>query len=775
MATTASNQSAGRAAALARRKALSAQGKQGLGPAGRKASRTPERVTPKAVPAPAPAAVAAPAAPSPARRNQGPIAVNGGRTLAMARRAALAGAGKPAAGRSDRTRAAEVRANGAKPEAKAKGDCGCGCGGKRDQSGKPANPPETKLTGLVLGDRGRGAQNGTKPRASAGKPSGRMVALARRSALSGRGKGAVNASNPSAATLARQANPKLTSRELAQQVRTLRSRNGGNGNGRRSAPAGRVRPNRGEKREGAEDASWKVGASATASGGRVTGTQVGRTGATTGNEYGTCRTVTGTEYLGAEIFQEFCQAEAPRNPAKVSLTSTSHGRTVTGTRTGRSGKVTGDEPGTCKSVTGTEYLSVEDQDAFCGVTPAPNPLRVGVVGTVGGRRVSGIQVGRSDKVTGDEPGSGRQLTGTQYTSPAPGQAPPKVGTSVTLRGGAVTGTRVGRSERVTGDEPGSCRLVTGDEYTDRGQYQQFCGIEAPPEAPKVGHSETLRRKVVSGTQTGRSGKVTGDEPGTCKTVTGTPYAGLEQYQAYCGPEVSREAVSRIPPMGAPRLTGLQPGINGVMTGAERGACSSVTGTPYTGGDQFAAACSNYAADPGAGDYPRALDGGAPGQGFSVMSPARQVFQARNAASAVTGTRYEQGQITGPFGMGTGKVTGTEQFRFDQRGLPQGNLLLPDKQGEPVAEGTPAPRITGEGQSSGLKITGDDWARGERVTGTEGASAKRRNPTRPGPMSAMAPVQPKRNEEVEAPTSRVTGSSGSTERGALVTYSGGARG
>ena len=85
------------------------------------------------------------------------------------------------------------------------------------------------------------------------------------------------------------------------------------------------------------------------------------------------------------------------------------------------------------------------------------------------------------------------------------------------------------------------------------------------------------------------------------------------------------------------------------------------------------------------------------------------------------------------------------------------------------------RVTGEGQAAGTKITGDDWERGERVTGTEGPSARRRNPTRPGPMAAMAAVKPKRNEELPAPVSRVTGASGNTDRGSLITYSGGARG
>jgi hypothetical protein len=212
-----------------------------------------------------------------------------------------------------------------------------------------------------------------------------------------------------------------------------------------------------------------------------------------------------------------------------------------------------------------------------------------------------------------------------------------------------------------------------------------------------------------------------------------------------------------------------------MTGASKGACEPLTGTPYVGQDQFAAACGGSGAAPGDTDFPQPLDGSGVGKAFSVQSPARQAFEAAAGRSSVTGTRYETGgQITGPFDMAVGKITGTEQFRFDARRQPQVDLTAPAQAEEaPVAR--PSSRITGEGQSAGLKITGDDWDRGERVTGTEGASARRRNPTRPGPMGAMTPVDSKRNEEVPAPVSRVTGSSGNTERGALITYSGGARG
>ncbi|KKZ15001.1 MAG: hypothetical protein TH68_02820, partial [Candidatus Synechococcus spongiarum 142] len=133
-------------------------------------------------------------------------------------------------------------------------------------------------------------------------------------------------------------------------------------------------------------------------------------------------------------------------------------------------------------------------------------------------------------------------------------------------------------------------------------------------------------------------------------------------------------------------------------------------------------------------------------------------------------------------------TGTEEFRFDQRdtnpSLPSRNPLQPlatkagafagDTSPPPVAPPAPS-RVTGEGMAQGVRISGDDWSRNERVTGTEGPSSRRRNPSRPGPMSAMNAFQLKRNAETEVPLSPITGSSGNTDKGAVVTFSGGARG
>ena len=783
--------------ALERRKALTTAGKKASAAAGGSANRVrtasdarPTRTNAAEAAAPVAVAPAAAAptrssglgssAPRPASSHSSQVKPlrQPSRELVLARREALSRRGKTADTSRDRNRSDVARetkpAVAAEPAKKE-----CGCGGSRAAE-KAARPAVTVELSNRSSDRRASAERRSAPKRRAIENPSRALVLARREAMAKHGKTA-GKQPTSAAAVARQANPDLTSRELAQQVRELRTKAGA----RNKQSAGVTRPtgpNRhGAKQAAAADAHWKVGESTTSAGQTVTGTQANRSVKTTGNEASTCRSITGTEYLGAEVFQTFCQsAPEPTTPAKVRVTATTHGNRVTGNEVGRSSKVTGDEPGTCKTVTGTEYISANQAAAYCGGSN-PSPRKVGHSLTQQGRPVSGVMVGRSASVTGDEAGAGRSLTGDQYlgSDPLPdGRPAAKVGLSATLSGTGVTGTMVGRSSSVTGDEFGSCHRVTGDQYVSAEQVSGFCGAQSEPEAAKVGFSITNRNQVVSGTRTGRSEKVTGDEPGSCKAVTGTPYAGLEQAGQHCGTSAVQAIRERTPVrLGTPSaaMTGIQPGVGGVMTGDERGACEAVTGTPYVGADQLAAACG---ADAPAGtethgDSPE----GAAWTRFSVVSPARAAQQQREARSGVTGTSYEQGnRITGPFDMAGGKVTGTEQFRFDNREFQnrqQQRQFQPTVAvvSEPPAK--PASRVTGEGSST--KITGDDWDRGDHVTGTEGASARRRNPSRPGPMSAMSPFERKRNEESEWPVSRVTGSSGNTEKGSLITVSGGARG
>ncbi|MCX5968067.1 MAG: carboxysome shell protein [Cyanobacteria bacterium] len=723
---------------------------------------------------------------SEARRSTARPIANPSRELVLARREALSRRGKRADTSRDRTRndqqkATSVAAAAAATPAK---EHKCKC-----QETSPAMTLSSLSRGpdlsASLANRS-GGRSSTPKRTAQHNPS-RALVLARRDALSKRGKSANTSTNSAAATMARQGNPDMSSRELAQKVRELKCKVGSAGSSRSGGtrPSG---PNRhGSKQTAVAEASLKVGVSETLSGQIVTGTQANRSTKTTGNEAATCRTITGTEYLGAEVFQTFCQGQggSRQQPDKVRVSATSHGNRVTGNEVGRSEKVTGDEPGTCKNITGTEYVSANQSNIFCGGAASsssiPSPRKVGHTQTQAGHTVSGLVIGRSEKVTGDEPGSGRQLTGNQYVNNSnldARPAPAKVASLQTLRGTGITGTHVGRSDQVTGDEPGSCKIITGDEYIGSQQYDRFCGGRPAPEAAKVGFSVTNRQQVVSGTRTGRSEKVTGDEPGTCKIVTGTPYVGFEEASNWCSPEQAKAVLQRTPRRMGTVMSGIQPGIGGVMTGAQRGACEDVSGTPYVGPDQLAEACG--AALPTDADFPRPL-GDQPWEQFSVQSPAGVAHSSRERKSGVTGTgaNYDQStRVTGPFAMADDKITGTEHFRFDRgkRQPSRGPI-------KPVAvaavsvdeDARPMSRVTGEGISAGLKITGDDWDRGERVTGTEGVSARRRNPSRQGALAAMPGLDLKRNEAVPAPVSRVTGGSGNSQTGSLITVSGGARG
>ena len=701
------------------------------------------------------------------------------RELVLARRDALSRRGKSADTSKDRTRV-DVAKNAAPAAEATSATTKYCCDDCKERDSDSFDSGKTLINSTRTPE--LTTKNGTRRPATkrrAIQNSSRALVLARREAQSKHGKTA-GKQPTSAASVARQGDPELTSRELSQRVRELRSKSGASGT-QRSGGCRPCGPNKNGSKQAiaAEDAHWKVGASETITGQVVTGTQANRSSKTTGNEASTCRSVTGTQYLGSEVFETFCQSSpSPSQPSKVAVTNTSHGNRVTGNEVGRSEKVTGDEPGTCKMLTGTEYISANQSQEYCGGIQ-PSPRKVGKSNTLEGRKVSGTMVGRSANVTGDEAGSHKGLTGDQYlgSDPLPeGRPAEKVGSFNTLRGAGVTGTNVSRAESVTGNESGSCKRVTGDEYVGPQQYQAFCGGRPDPEARKVGLSQTNKSQAVSGTMTGRSKLVTGDEPGTCKAVTGTPYAGMEQADTWCDSpsvEVIQQRTPRRIGTPAALLTGQQPGVGGVMTGADKGACEVLTGTPYIGGDHLVQACGSNA-PLGSDAYQNASSTG-PGSQFTVQSPASAAQLDREHSSAVTGISYENGsRITGPFDMAPEKVTGTEQFRFDNK--PRQLNAPPSEELSTQESGSrPVSRVTGEGQSSGLNITGDDWARGESVTGTEGVSARRRNPSRPGSMGAMPAFDSKRNEELVKPDFLITGASGNTREGQLVTFSGGARG
>ncbi|MHB1099412.1 MAG: CsoS2 family carboxysome shell protein [Burkholderiales bacterium] len=595
--------------------------------------------------------------------------------------------------------------------------------------------------------------------------SGNELARARRAMLA---KGGKSLSSPSAAAaVAAQveyAKPEPQPEERAPQVEMRNGRAAarqhrarqcmGRGDAPGCRPSGRIRP--GPK---------KVEFGTTLSGSLVSGSQVERTLQVTGNEAGTCRTVTGTEYVGSEQFDQFCGTRPEPAEPKSGVSETSRGGFVTGSQIGRSVRVTGDESGSCKTVTGTEYLGAERFDEFCQRRGfAERPEKVVVGSTQGkGMTVTGSDEARAFRVTGTEPGSSRVITGAQYSDAGVARmtinGPAKVALTHTVAGRPVTGTEVGRSVKVTGDEAGECIQVSGSEYLSNEQFVSLCNSRPAAAPSKVSESRSRSGQRITGVMAIPGPKPTGDESIGCRLVTGNDnYSGQESPASMEPGHGKAYAVSGTALEGTSRVTG---GESGRL---------AISGTPYAGraqsdgqcgcrhaiqSDRIAAQSSRFVPREHPAQQPELESVSAE---FSIVSPARQ------AQGRVTGTRYGSAErITGPGDRAGGLVSGTPEFRYRDE-APVESVQIPK-------------RVTGEGKEQGIRITGDDWARGGRITGTEGMWSQGRNPTLRGENRKMASGA-RANMEIERPdiqSAKVTGGSGNTGKGAMITVSGGARG
>jgi len=483
--------------------------------------------------------------------------------------------------------------------------------------------------------------------------------------------------------------------------------------------------------------------------------------------------------------------EALKYPAKVEVTKTYGAQSVTGVRIGRGRNVTGDEPGVDKPISGTQYIAADGQAAY----RAPG-AKVGASRTVNGKMVTGTQVRSKVTVTGDEFRNSVTITGeadqtldddmiergepgvstaAQFRrqnnphgasvfganlgrsirhagSRERGADDPAMETS--LGGHRISGSAIGRSPIVSGDEPGACRSVTGSQYLRAAAQQPLCDVPAAPTPALArmgmtlarGETETWTRQRITGVEVEFKPGVTGDEPGTCAPITGTPYSGPAQYETYCEADTAEKAAARVGAggKGRPQITGNLPLHADGVTGTQRGAGNDITGTPY------------YRQGP---EGAAAQDPGAVAGKFSVKSPQRE---AQLSSGGI-------GQITGSFAVGSGKVTGNSEFDYVGRWQGRG------------PEG--APPVTGEGRMEGPQITGSAWGAHGKVTGTEGFTAAGRNPTeRTGKPQAFASATAFKGQgKTKTPTYDVTGMAGTDpvgggdKRSARVTLSGGARG
>ncbi|MFO7542833.1 MAG: CsoS2 family carboxysome shell protein [Thiobacillus sp.] len=893
--STATATLSGRELALKRRKAMALHGKTGVTKTASVMSAKPaaSRVEPAAVAAGQRAASTASASDAAIMAQARAAVAAGGRNASRARREAMSVSGKAAlqptasrpSGRVRQKPQMDAMASAAVAEAPAKG-CGCGCNGAKGGCGDAQAATNVMPAASV-------SPASDVPK-KAVMSAGRALARARRVALSQDGKAGLKrvaqatkiASSMPGQDWEAAITKGATGRQKAMQRRVVQSLAGSTKPAKESSrPAGRMRARL------EVPAPAKVEEGHTLSGHGVTGTMVERSKKVTGNEPGSCRAVTGTEYIGAEQFDTLCSSRPAPAPSKVGVSHTVGERKVTGTEVGRSAHVTGDEPGNCRGITGTEYLAAERYDEMCSSRPAPTPAKVMLSDTSKGKHVTGTSVMRSGKVTGNEPGSNRPITGTDYAVPTNGaKAPEKVVMSHTSHDKAVTGTAVGHTSKITGDENGSCRGITGTEYLAQEQFTTVCNTSAPEAPRKVSVMSSRGQQSVSGTAVGRSGNVTGDEPGSCRSITGSQYYNSESFGALCdtasprkvatmqtlsgrsltGTEVGRspkvsgdemggckpvtgteyigadqqKAVCSVSTPVAPvakvavdqtwrgqSVTGTYVGRSGLVTGDESGGCSPISGTPYIGRGQFNGFCEAPALQaqeaiirssavipaaavtgdrPGAGGSVMTGDergscevvSGTPYLGvdnttsqcatsgrfvprgktqiemtrqpapldFSISTPARAAQQKQ--FSDVTGSAYSSERITGPVNKAGGLITGTPEFRHRDATASQA------VQADAIAAIAAARRLTGEGSQAGRQVTGDAWDAMSKVTGTEGASSMSRNPSARGNPRGMGMNAALFRDVVETPVvpdSRITGSSGNTGKGSLVTLSGGARG
>jgi hypothetical protein len=477
---------------------------------------------------------------------------------------------------------------------------------------------------------------------------------------------------------------------------------------------------------------------------------------------------------------------------KVVAAETHAGQRVTGSRIAQGHAVTGAERGLTLPVSGTQYIGADAGAAWRAGGP-----KVGLARTDGGAIVSGTLVRSKIRVTGDEAGSAIAITGeadgridddvtarvdagTDVSAQFARQTNPHRGAYANVRrsvrtigsrerarqfalettegGLPVTGSAIGRSVRVSGDEAGACRSITGDQYLAPADRQADCGGRAATPAPgmprgaqrpdpvsgaKVSVAQTWRGRRVTGIDVEEHPRVTGSAPGACAAVTGSPYLGADTTYRWCDDAAVDAAHERLLPRPpASIVTGDTPLHDAAVTGTARGAAREISGTPY----YREAPPTAEAVQP---SIERIDDR------FSVRSPQRTA-QLRAPADG--------GKITGSFAVGHGKVTGNLEFAFKPR---------PSADPNNVAARL---RITGEGRSDGRAISGQAWTQQANVT--DGALVGDRNPSERGgkPRAFAGACRFKKLASHEEPKHLVTGMFGySSDSAAKVTLSGGAQG
>lgn len=366
-----------------------------------------------------------------------------------------------------------------------------------------------------------------------------------------------------------------------------------------------------------------------------------------------------------------------RVPCKVETGTTLSGTHVSGSQLERTPATTGNEAGTCRTVTGTEYLGAEHYTQFCDTQPVPSPAKVSM--------------------------------------------------SSTSRGGRVTGTEIGRSQKVSGDEVGTCKRVTGTEYLAAEQTRTFCGTSPEPRHEKSGFGMTALKNKISGTDLTREIDVTGGESGANRAITGSDYTDVTALRRKATDAPKKVEISHTSAGGTVSGTLISRSKN--VSGSERGACERITGSDYLSSEEFASFCR-------AAPYqPPAKGGVSPtlkGQNVSGTQLGRSYSVTGDeygACKPVTGSSYIGADQYAEFCADRAVAEASNRVQRAQRVIPASRQAAPQALQDQSSDEPSAPARgvqcgsfsivspANSAQDATQRITGSAYGGTDRITGS----------------------------------------------------------
>ncbi len=303
----------------------------------------------------------------------------------------------------------------------------------------------------------------------------------------------------------------------------------------------------------------KVVESTTSGGQRVTGSRMGRGQSVTGDERGTIQPVSGTQYVEVGAGGSW-RAGGP----KVGFARTASGLTVSGTMVRSAVAVTGDEAAGATMTGRVDQSPADDMTARSGQ---------------GGKVPTQFSPPAGARATAFAGGSGLQRAAAGSRERQRDRAAEATGGGV-----AITGSALCHSKRVTGDQGGPTRNVTGNHFMAPARRQST--IVDPPAQPMVEPARQLKAAAlsvggqrVSGLDVEHNMRVTGDAPGSCAALTGSQYQGPATTDTYCKTDSATQR--RMRAQASRAVTGNAALHAEGVTGTSKGAGRDITGTRYS--------------------------------------------------------------------------------------------------------------------------------------------------------------------------------------------------